>query len=192
VRTGHPQSPAKTFKTSTSNFPVPRSTFRKTGPDAKIESDFFQDFPVCATGSTHSVAIYIRQMQPIFSEQDMGQKSRSGAPPRDRMRGRRRLRDRLATAAGELLAHVLDYFPLARDEFQRLGHILAKRVQSPAAARARRGRWIDDALARGAAVGLAGPPTPDAPPRETSRPSRAAWHEAKGPPGYPPRWRPRP
>jgi hypothetical protein len=32
------------------------------------------------------------------------------------VRGGRWLRDRLAGPAGELLAHVLDYFPLARNE----------------------------------------------------------------------------
>jgi ABC-type Fe3+ transport system permease subunit len=35
------------------------------------------------------------------------------------LRWSRRLRDCLAGPAGELLAHVLDYFPLARDELQR-------------------------------------------------------------------------
>src|SRR5208337_4220245 len=54
----------------------------------------------------------------------------------------------LAGAAGELLAHVLDHFPLPRHELQHLGHVLADLVQKPAAAGAGcRGR-INDALAR--------------------------------------------
>jgi hypothetical protein len=43
---------------------------------------------------------------------------------------------------------MLDYFPLARNEFQRLGHVLADLAQCPAAARAGRGYRIDDPLAR--------------------------------------------
>jgi len=89
-----------------------------------------------------------RQMQPVFGEQDMRQKSGAGAPTRDRMRRRRRLGDRLAGPAGELLAHMCDHLPLARDQLQRLGDILAELVQDTAAARARRRRRIDDALAR--------------------------------------------
>ena len=55
----------------------------------------------------------------------------------------------LAGPAGELLAHVLDHLPLARDELQRLGHVLADLAQGrPAAARAGRRQRIDDALAR--------------------------------------------
>ena len=87
-------------------------------------------------------------MQAVLGEQDMRQQCRPGAPARDRMRRRRRLGDRLAGAAGELLAHVLDHLPLARDQLQRLGHVLAQLVQGAAAARAGRRRRIDDALAR--------------------------------------------
>ena len=48
----------------------------------------------------------------------------------------------------ELLAHVLDHLPLAWDELQRLGDVLADLVQSPTATRTKRGCGIDDALAR--------------------------------------------
>ena len=90
-----------------------------------------------------------RQMQAVLGEQHMGEQLRSGTPARDRMRGRRRLADRLAGPAGELLAHMLDHLPLARNELQRLGHVLADLAQCrPAAARAGRGRRIDDPLAR--------------------------------------------
>jgi hypothetical protein len=61
---------------------------------------------------------------------------------------RRRLGDCLAGAAGELLAHVLDHLPLARDELQRLGHVLAELVQNAAAARARRRGRMNDAFTR--------------------------------------------
>ena len=87
-------------------------------------------------------------MQGVFEEQHLREQPRSGASARDRMRGRRRLRDRLAGAAGELLAHVLDHLPLARHDLQRLGHVLAELAQHAAAAWARRRRGIDDVLAR--------------------------------------------
>src|ERR1700748_2062620 len=61
---------------------------------------------------------------------------------------RRRLGNRLARAGRERLATVRDHLPLARNELQGLGHVLAELVQSAAATRARRGRRIDDALAR--------------------------------------------
>jgi len=50
----------------------------------------------------------------------------------DWMRWGRRLRDRFAGPAGELLAHVLDHFPLARDELQRRGDVLTDLAQYPA------------------------------------------------------------
>ena len=89
-----------------------------------------------------------RQMQAVLREQDVRQELRPGAATRDRVRRRRRLGDRLARAARELLAHMLDHLPLPRDHLQRLGHVLAQLVQSAAAARAGRGRRIDHALAR--------------------------------------------
>jgi hypothetical protein len=42
------------------------------------------------------------------------------------MERRRRLRNRLALPAGEALAHRLDHLPLARDDLERLGNILAE------------------------------------------------------------------
>src|SRR5262245_34076259 len=84
----------------------------------------------------------------VFAEQDMGEQLGAGASARDRMRGSWWLRDRLARATRELLAHVLDHLPLARNQFQRLGHVLADLVQRPAATRAGRGHRIDDPLAR--------------------------------------------
>jgi hypothetical protein len=60
-----------------------------------------------------------------------------------------RLTDRFAGPAGELLTHVLDHFPPARNELQRLGHVPADLAQCrSAAAQAGRERRIDDALAR--------------------------------------------
>src|SRR6185312_5777934 len=65
----------------------------------------------------------------------------------NRMRGGRRLGDRFAGPADELLAHVLDHLPLARNELQRLGHVFADLAQSAvAAAWADRRCRIDDAL----------------------------------------------
>src|SRR5258708_37901596 len=79
----------------------------------------------------------------------MGEQLGACAPARDWMRWGRRLRDRFAGPAGELLAHVLDHFPPARDELQRLGHILTDLAQCPApTARAGPGPGEDATLAR--------------------------------------------
>jgi hypothetical protein len=78
------------------------------------------------------------QMQAVFGEQDMGEQSGAGTPACDRMRGRWRLRDCLTGPTRELLAHVLDHFPLARNELQRLGHVFADLAQPCVAA-----AWAD-------------------------------------------------
>jgi hypothetical protein len=90
-----------------------------------------------------------RQMQAILGEQDMGEQFWAHAPARNRVRRDGRLADRFTGPAGELLAHMLDHFPLAGDQFQRLGHVLADFAQSRAAtARVGSRRRIDDALPR--------------------------------------------
>ncbi len=71
-----------------------------------------------------------RQMQAVLDGQDVGQQLGSRTSARDRMRGCRRLGDRFAGAADELLAHVLDHLPPTRNELQRLGHVLADLAQS--------------------------------------------------------------
>jgi hypothetical protein len=58
-----------------------------------------------------------RQMQAVLGEQDVGEELWPRPTPRDRVRWRWRLRDCLARPAGELLAHVLNHFPLPRNEF---------------------------------------------------------------------------
>ena len=73
-------------------------------------------------------------MLPVLLEQDHRQQARTGPAARDHMERRRRLADLLAVAAGELLAHVLDHLPLARDHLQRLGDIFAQLAQPRAAA----------------------------------------------------------
>lgn len=68
---------------------------------------------------------------------------------RDDVERSRRLGDRLARPAGEALPHRLDHLPLARDDLQSLGHVLAGLDQlRRAAARAALRRGDDDALAR--------------------------------------------
>ena len=61
----------------------------------------------------------------VLLEQDHRQQVGTGPAPRRRVERRRRLRDLLASPAGELLAHRLDHLPPARDHLQRLGHVLA-------------------------------------------------------------------
>ena len=75
-----------------------------------------------------------RQMVTKLADQDHGEPARAGEAARDRMRGRRRLGDALAVAAGELLAHPLDDLPASRLAFERLRHHLAELAQPGAAA----------------------------------------------------------
>src|SRR6266566_5389539 len=56
------------------------------------------------------------------------------------MEGRRRLRDRLAGPAAELLPHMLGHEPLPRDDVERLGDVLADLGELAAAAAGARGR----------------------------------------------------
>jgi hypothetical protein len=57
-----------------------------------------------------------RLVLPELLEQDHGQQVRPGKAARRHMEGCRRLRDRLATPARELLPHRLDHLPLPRDD----------------------------------------------------------------------------
>ena len=85
---------------------------------------------------------------PNLRVQDHRQQARPGPAAGDRMERRRRLGDRLAGPAGELLAHGLDHLPLARDHLQRLGDVLAELGELAAAARAGGRRRDHDPLAR--------------------------------------------
>jgi len=81
------------------------------------------------------------QMLAELVEQDRRQKRRPDEAAWRGMERRRRLRNRLAGAARELLAHRLDQLPPPRDYLQGLGHVLAKlrQVGRSAARTARRG-----------------------------------------------------
>jgi hypothetical protein len=59
-------------------------------------------------------------------EQDHRQQAWAGPAARCDVEWGRRLADRLAVAAGELPAHMLDHLPLALQHLQRLGNILAQ------------------------------------------------------------------
>ena len=102
-----------------------------------------------------------RQVQAELPEHHFGQELRSGAAAADRMEGRRLLRDRLAGAAREALAHVLDDAPARRDPLERLSDVLAELAQRrPAAAGASLRCGMHDAVPRqvlrqGTAGGLA-------------------------------------
>ena len=54
-------------------------------------------------------------MLTVLGEQDVGEKLGARASARDRVRWGRRLCDCFTGPAGELLAHMLDHFPLARE-----------------------------------------------------------------------------
>ncbi len=66
-----------------------------------------------------------RLMVGVLLDQHHRQQARPGEAPGDRMEGGRRLRDRLAMPAAELLPHMLGHEPLPRHDIERLGHILA-------------------------------------------------------------------
>ena len=90
-----------------------------------------------------------RLMQQELVDQHHRQQARSGKATRDRMGGRRRLGNRLAVPAGELLTDVLDDLPAPRLAFKGLRYHLAKLVQPLTAAftaGARRG--FDDTFDR--------------------------------------------
>jgi hypothetical protein len=70
----------------------------------------------------------------VFFDQDHRQQARPGKAASDHVERRRRLRDRLARPAAELLAHVLGDEPLPRDNVERLGDLLADLRELGAAA----------------------------------------------------------
>jgi hypothetical protein len=90
-----------------------------------------------------------RQMQAELAEHNLGQELRSGTAPVDRMERGRLLGDRIAGAAGEALAHMLDHAPACRNALQCLGHVLAELAQGRAAAAgAGRGSGMHDPMTR--------------------------------------------
>ncbi len=90
-----------------------------------------------------------RLMVGVFVDQHHRQEARPGKAACDRVERRRRLRDRLARPAAELLPHMLGHEPLPRHDIERLGDILADLGElAAAAARARGRRGVDDAPAR--------------------------------------------
>jgi hypothetical protein len=90
-----------------------------------------------------------RLMVGVFVDQDHRQQARPGKAARDRMEGGGRLADLLASAAAELLSHVLGDEPLPRHHIERLGDILADLGKLAAAAAWARGRHrVNNAPAR--------------------------------------------
>ena len=88
-------------------------------------------------------------MLAVLLEQDHRQQAGAGPASGHDVERRRRLVDALAVPARELLAHVLDHLPLAGDDFQGLGHVLAQLRQACSAAAGAGGRSGNDhALAR--------------------------------------------
>ena len=67
-----------------------------------------------------------RLMLAVLLEQDHRQQAGSRPASGHYMERRGRLADALAVAARELLAHVLDHLPLAGNDLQGLGHVLAQ------------------------------------------------------------------
>ena len=90
-----------------------------------------------------------RLMVGVLRDQHHRQQARSSEAARDRMEGRRRLGDRLARPAAELLAHKFGHQPLPRHHIERLGDVFADlRQLAAAAARTAGRRRVDDAPAR--------------------------------------------
>jgi hypothetical protein len=109
----------------------------------------------CGQGQIHALArigftlAIERLMEREFGTKDHGQKARSGPASGDHMEGRRCLADLLAHPTGKLLAHVLNHFPLTRNDLDRLGDVFAE-LRKPGRAAAGAGSWArhDDPLAR--------------------------------------------
>lgn len=111
--------------------PVKRHQRRAAGPDlvgerGEAELDAFAGIAV-------TLAVE-RLVRAELLEQDHREEARPEHPARSNVERRGRLRDLLAVPARELLPHGLDHLPLARDHFQRLGHVLAELRQAAAAA----------------------------------------------------------
>ena len=83
-------------------------------------------------------------MLPVLLKQDHREQARAEGAAGRWMERRRRLGDRLAPPAGELLPDRLDHLPLPRDHLQRLGDVLAELRQSGRAAARARGRRRND------------------------------------------------
>jgi hypothetical protein len=90
-----------------------------------------------------------RLMVGVLLDQHHRQQARAGKAAGDRVERRRRLADRLARAAAELLADMLGHEPLPRHDVEGLGDVLAD-LREPGAAAARTGsrRRMDHAPPR--------------------------------------------
>jgi hypothetical protein len=89
-----------------------------------------------------------RQVIVVFGHDDVGQQPGAGATTGNRVIGRRCGNDRVASAAGQLLAQVPHDLEAARHVIEGLGHILADPPQRVAAARTAGGGAMHDLLAR--------------------------------------------
>jgi hypothetical protein len=90
-----------------------------------------------------------RLMTAVLLEQDHRQQAGADPGTRDDVERCRRLGERLAVPAGELLSHGLPYEPAPRDDVEGLGDDLAHLGEPMAPAAAAGGGWRDDnALAR--------------------------------------------
>src|SRR5215204_7736510 len=98
--------------------PVQRSQGRRAGADLIGER---RDAEVDALPPIALALPIERLMLTELLEQDCGKQVRSGKAARRDVEGCRGLRDRLAIAAAEALAHGLDDLPAARNHLQRLG-----------------------------------------------------------------------
>jgi hypothetical protein len=72
-----------------------------------------------------------RQMLAVLGRQHQGKQMRTSTATGDGVRGSRRLADRLAAAAGDLLPHMHDHLPAARHAFEGLGDVLAELADGP-------------------------------------------------------------
>ena len=113
------------------NTPEDRFQHRAAGPDLVGQGRQAQRHAFL--GVAFGLAVE-RLMLPELLEQDHREQAGTGPASGDHMERRRRLADLLAIPASELLAHVLDHLPLARNRFQRLGDGLAQLAQPAAAA----------------------------------------------------------
>ena len=87
-------------------------------------------------------------MLAVLGRQHQGKQMRTSTATGDGVRGSRRLADRLAAAAGDLLPHMHDHLPAARHAFEGLGDVLAELADGAAALGTGTGCGVEDPLAR--------------------------------------------
>ena len=123
----------QSFSREDMRFNTPEDRFEHRAAGANLVGQGRQAERQAFLGVAFGLAVE-RLMLPKLLEQDHREQARTSPAPCDHMEWRRSLADLLAVPASELLADMLDHFPLAWDGFQCLSDGLAQLAQPPATA----------------------------------------------------------